>query len=274
MGYKFIYRDKIDKDAPKNEHVIAIEKNNAGNKKGFVYVKEISGKTEKNIVELTDEKNHFEMVPFITPHKKDPPEKKEDEYWDAMHFFIFGMTGSGKSYWINKTVNNLKKQDKYKNHEVYLICDPGIDDDPSFHFDRCRIDLKKPEFYNEATWKDFKNGIVIFDDIDALSKGALNFIRELQKQLVQNGRKEGIVTFNVSHSAKNWKHTKYVCEESTYIVCFPTHNWNMTQNFLKDCLKYDKNELSKIKHLETRALVLRRSYPNYYISEDKIEFIE
>lgn len=204
-----------------------------------------------------DEK--FQPVPIIKSNEK-----------NTTYSYVAGASGCGKSYFVAKWIENLKKQSKFKDHDVYVIS-PQTEDDPAFEkLGYFRLDITFPDFA-QLTFEDFKDSIVVFDDLTSLHDKRLSFfITMLQKACLENGRKLNISVISVNHALKDWMKTKYVIGESPYYTIFPNSNYNECAKFLKSYASFDKFQLEYVKELDTRALTIHRNSPNYMISDHEI----
>jgi Cdc6-like AAA superfamily ATPase len=134
---------------------IAILKNNTTKKEKPIHVSE---STE-------DVRNPFEIIEAepnetiqLTPSSKD----------ERSIIYVVGRSGSGKSYWTTNYVKEYLK--KFKKNKVYLIS-PISDDKNINSLKPIRINPNSVEFYNDPpVCEDFKNSILICDDIEAYDK--------------------------------------------------------------------------------------------------------
>ena len=164
-----------------------------------------------------------EIKALIKQKSDDIPKYKEenvivDKNYNNIHMYISASSGSGKSYMAAEIIKLLLTHPKYQNHRVFIICDPMADKDKNFDgiktmpiIDKkmsppIRVDVLHPEFQGYS-YKDFRNSIVLFDDISAIDKKFKGSVLSLQKNILQNSRKIGCVSINISHSAKHFLET-------------------------------------------------------------------
>jgi chromosomal replication initiation ATPase DnaA len=78
--------------------------------------------------------------------------------------YICGQSGSGKSYFTSNYVKQYKKQ--YPKNDIFVIS--SIDEDKSIDILKpIRINVLNPDFLDDdISLEDFKDSLVIFDDID------------------------------------------------------------------------------------------------------------
>ena len=83
-------------------------------------------------------------------------------------YYITAPSGSGKSYLAKQIIQEYHKQNP--KHNVY--CFSSLETDPTLDTLKYikRVKLNKPEYLEtEFTAEDFKDSLVLFDDVDVLS---------------------------------------------------------------------------------------------------------
>jgi hypothetical protein len=204
--------------------------------------------------------NIFRPVPVIKPHEQ-----------NLISCYVCGPSGSGKSFYTAFLVKLLHKQPRFKKAKIYLISSQQMDDKA---FDILgtyyKLNINSSDFVR-LQWTDFKDSIVVFDDVNSFgSKPLEKFINQLQISLVQNGRKNNIAILNINHSLRDYMRTKYIIEESSSQVLFPKSDFKNCRSYLTDKLAFDKDDIEKIKSLDTRGVLFYREYPQYYVSDREI----
>ena len=221
---------------------------------------------KSSLIITDDDKSKFQPVPIV----------KNNEL-NAISFFVAGVSGSGKSYYVAQLVNNIKTLDRFKDADIFLITgqtkpDPAYED----HIDKyMKINLDSEDFFT-LTYADFENSIVIFDDVNSLGNRALEgFIFNLQKSLAENGRKNNIALININHASRDFTRTKYIIHESNYFTLFCASNFNDSKKFMKSYLDYDENEIKQVKRLSrhTRSVTIHKSNPQYILSDREIRLL-
>jgi len=102
----------------------------------------------------------FQIIPSVS---KDNIKKQRQV------IFVAGQSGSGKSYYTDKYVNQYKK--KFPNNPVYLISKLTEDETLDANKHITRINIYHDDFLeDDISYKDFANSLVIMDDIDAMGK--------------------------------------------------------------------------------------------------------
>ena len=134
------------------------------------------------------------------------------------------------------------------------------------------------EDLNEIKYYDFKNSLVIFDDIEniSFSKKINNKLMKLSNEILNLGGQDKISIIMISHVMMNYKITKNIINECNKIVMFP-HSGIYAQyyNYLKEYMKYGKNIIEHILNSEnSRWVILSKQSPNYIITQKKIEILK
>jgi len=183
--------------------------------------------------------------------------------------YIFGQSGSGKSYYVYLFAMNYKKL--YKKNPIYVFSTlesdkEGLDRIPNIK----RIALNE-EFLNDeiVPIEEFKNSLIIFDDVDNIaSKPLKKKLWSYMNSMLQTGRHFNIsmcITFHVSASGHE---TKMIINEATSITYFPATIGNRNLKYMLDSyLGLDKQQILKIKKLNSRWITVVKSYPKVILSE-------
>ena len=244
--------------------------------------------TSSSDTEDSDEDNENDNLPKLKVDSNDnffsPVPYVKDNEISAISYFIAGVSGSGKSHYTSQLVNNILTLKRFNNighlkeaADVYLITSAVLDD-PAYEKSLkkyFKLDINHDDFFN-LTFSDFKNCIVIFDDVTSMSnKNTEIFIARLQKSIGENSRKSNVAMVSISHQSRDFNKTKYLIHEANYYVLFPHASWNDSKKFLKSYLDYDDNQLKKIKKIstKTRGICIHKCCPIYTIS-DKLIYLD
>ena len=210
----------------------------------------------KSGVIKSSENLKFESVPIV----------KMNEL-NNVSYMVAGTSGSGKSFYVAHLVNNIKRLDRFKEADIFLITSPTSKPDKAYedHIDKyMKINLDSDEFYT-LTSADFENAIVIFDDVNSLQNRHLEqFIFNLQKSLAENARKNNVALIHINHASRDFNRTKAIIHESAYYTLFPSANFNDTKKFLKSYMDWDEDQIKQIKRLSrhTRSVTIHKSNCN------------
>lgn len=201
------------------------------------------------------EGRHYQLIPNIN--------KQRDI------IYITGASGSGKSFWSASYATQYKKI--FPKRNVYLISslteDSSIDKIKGLK----RIKLT-PEFLNEdIQCSDFKESLVIFDDCEALTDKRMRAkVQGILNQLLTIGRHHNVSVCNLTHSACNGAETKLILNESNAITIFPSGLGGRSLKYLlEQYLGLDKNQIKRVKSVDSRWVTIIKSYPMVCLSEQE-----
>jgi hypothetical protein len=232
---------------------IAILKNKSTKKEKPIHVSEV----------VEDVRNPFETIE-ATPNEyiQLAPSSKDER---AM-IYVVGMSGSGKSYWTTQYVKEYLK--KFKKNKVHLIS-PISDDKNINSLKPNRINPNSTEFYNDPPeCEDFKDSILICDDIEAYDKKTTAKVMNLVNSIATTGRHHNVSLMMLCHTATNGQMSKILLNECHAIVLFPANMTGKSSKYLLDnYFGLDKNQIKKIKSVDSRHIAILRSYPMIIQSE-------
>jgi hypothetical protein len=152
----------------------------------------------------------FQQIPFVT--KSDP----------RNCLYLTARSGAGKSYYAKEWIDEFRKL--HPKFEIYLFSslanDSGsLDKIKGLH----RVKLNK-EFVNETfdVEQDFKDCLVIFDDVDDVKDKAVKAqLENIEHMILQNGRHTRTFFIRTSHMACNGAQTKRILNESHTVTLYP-----------------------------------------------------
>ena len=200
----------------------------------------------------------------------------EDDQRFAM--YISGISGSGKSSFSRKCIEELRKQKKFKKYPVWFIstrdcntCDHAFEGLKDFN----PLNIYNDKFL-DIDYTDFENSIVLFDDWNQLNKKDELFlhIMELLKKMLELGRKLNIEIIIINHLTSNFNETRSIIFEATTYTLFPRSNLNSVQKFVENYITKDK-EISKkiamIRGSQYTPLIINKVSPQYLMSDKWIQ---
>lgn len=218
------------------------------------------GETKKcqaplNEIKLKDKPNlHFQNI----PNKKTERSIR----------YVTGASGSGKSYWTKMYTEEYHRM--YPKRDVYIIS--SLSDDTTLdklkYLKRLRI--HEPEFLMEPiTAEDFKDSLVIFDDTDCLvNKNLKNKIDGILNSVLETGRHFNVEVIYTSHLACNGKDTRRILNECKSVTIFPSGLGGKSMKYLLDnYFGLDKDQIKKIKKLQSRWVTIQKGFPMSVISD-------
>jgi hypothetical protein len=181
--------------------------------------------------------------------------------------YVTGSSGSGKSYYTKAYCDCYRKI--YPKRDIFLFS--SLSDDSSIDKIKGLKRIKiTPEFLSEdISAKDFENSLVIFDDTDCITQKAQKIkLQGILNSVLETGRHFNTSVVYTSHSACNGNDTKKILNEAHSITIFPTGLGGRSLKYLLDqYLGLDKEQIKKIKKLESRWVTITKTYPMCVISE-------
>lgn len=190
-----------------------------------------------------------------------PLPNENDE--DADHYYIAGQTGAGKSSMVG---NIIKEIPKGKKKDIFVFS--TFDDDKALdELKPTRINIDEDMIDEPIQKEELQNSVVIFDDIDKIRPAKLaKACRDLRDDLLQNGRKMGIKCFTTSHQIMDYKSTRDCLNCTQKIVIFPqATSPHHISRFLKVYMGFDKNQINKVKNINTRSILFSTNFPRYML---------
>jgi len=182
--------------------------------------------------------------------------------------YVFGASGSGKSYWIKQYLQEYHKM--YKNREVFLFS--SLSDDKAFDSLKFvkRMKIKEEKFMStDLTAEDFKDTLCIFDDVDVINQiKTRKKVMELLNNLLETGRHYNVSVIYTSHLASNGLESRRILNEAHMMVCFPTNiSGRASKYFFENYLSLNKDQIIKLKNLPSRAVCFIKSFPQLIVWE-------
>jgi hypothetical protein len=216
---------------------------------------------------------------------------------------VIGASGSGKSVWIGKVVEQIAKtkfepmddedEDPPAVMEIGMPLDgeivifSAIKSDPAFDNQEfngrtpIRVQISSPNIMSIRP-ELFNNCILIFDDIESYSGDAKvsKFINKFRDECMENSRHYKTDLISVSHNALAAQKNKMVKHESTGVVVFPINNqYKSLSNFLTSYLGYDKTQVDYIlkdltKKYYSKFTFISKQNPQYLITSHSVELMD
>jgi len=243
--------------------------------------KEVEDGIHKKIIDVFQKKykdgkrmeayeGHFEIIPNPT---------------ESERIYMCAPSKAGKSWQIARYVEKYKII--YPDNLIHLISDTKKDE----NFDGLNINRIDLEWIYESFRKlnkneeridepicveDFKNSLVIFDDIDSImDKKVLETVIKLNDVIYDRGRHDNISIIRTNHKAtenKNGNQTKTSIENSDIIYVFPTSGNQGSIKFILSHFTGLKIEDNKsILKMNTRWVAIRKTAPIMMVSENLIK---
>lgn len=180
---------------------------------------------------------------------------------------VCGQSGSGKSTYIKKYCLEYKKS--YPKNDIYMFS--NLKDDETLKdlkINRIKIDedlLKEP-----LTVEDFKDTLVLFDDIDVIREKPLkNAVYQIMNEILETGRHFNVSCIMTVHYP-NKPNIRTMLNECHAFIYFPWGAIKSTNYVLENYLGVDKDNLKKIKSTKSRWACVFRNFPQAVLTEKNI----
>lgn len=192
-----------------------------------------------------------------------------DKHTERQIMYITGASGSGKSTYIAKYCKQYKKV--FPDNEIYVFS--ALTEDESL--DACepkRIIIDDRMISDPLTVNDFRDSMVIFDDIDVISnKKHRDAVYNLLNALLETGRHTKTSVFISNHLPTAGKDTRRVLNEAHSVIWFPHSGSGVgMKRLLCDYLGLDKDINKKLRKMKTRWACLYKQYPQILMTEQNI----
>lgn len=244
-----------------NNIVRALEKNKdvIGNEKLVKLFEKSKKKIENNLSkEIILQSGEMQFL----PSQKNPKGEVQRHV-----IYISGMSGSGKSTWIGNYM--LEYNIMYPKNEIFVFS--RLSEEKAFekvkNLKRITLDDDFLDANDEDpfTSEDFKNTLVIFDDVDTLHDEKIKkIVINLRDDLLETGRRYNINMCITNHIILNYNKTRTLINEATHYVFFKGVNKMMLTRFLKEYIGISsKDDLNKIFTLPSRWTLISKTYPSY-----------
>lgn len=170
-------------------------------------------------------------------------------------FYVSGMSGSGKSTYVNKIINSYTKF--FKNNKVYLFSNKE-EDESYTNKNIIRVKLDEELIHEPIELDEIKNSMVIFDDIEGVpNKKIMNELDRLRDVILQQGRSYKVYFCYVSHLANNYKQTRTILNECHSITIFPAMTTTYSLKYLLEkYFGFGKDDIKKLLSLESRWITI------------------
>ena len=235
--------------------------------------KKSKSKANTPIVSVSDKTNGI-VRPFNELSLRD----KEDQVFQIIPnpsterqiLYVTGSSGSGKSYFTKNYCNEFVKI--FPKRPIYLFSSIGDDSSIDSIKGLKRIKFGKDFLEEEFEINDFKDSLVIFDDVDCITDKKLRTkVNGILGMILETGRHTNTYCIYTSHLACAGNDTKRILNEAHSITFFPATAGGRTLKYLMDnYLGLDKKEINHVKKLPSRWITVLKTYPKSIVSEKDI----
>ena len=190
-----------------------------------------------------------------------------DKETERSILYITGPSGSGKSYYTRNYILEYKKMFSKNNIYIFssLDSDETLDKIPKIK----RVKFTDKFLLYDFKITDFKDSLVIFDDVDAeTNKFKKKKIFDILSMILNTGRHERVSVVFTSHLSCAGNETKLILSECHSITIFVKNMGNRSLKYLLDSyFGLDKHQINYIKKIDSRWITLIKTYPSVLISE-------
>jgi Cdc6-like AAA superfamily ATPase len=182
--------------------------------------------------------------------------------------YITGASGSGKSTFTRKYVEQYKK--KYKDREVYLFS--HLKDDPSLDSVKPkRFKMESSLYENPLKVEELADSCVIFDDCECQpDKKIREAVLSIMNQVLEVGRHYNITALITNHLPSDRNNTRRVLNEVMIFTYFPASAGGKIKYVLQNYLDVDEKKIKYFKRINSRWLCIRKHYPQCWISQHEL----
>jgi hypothetical protein len=194
-----------------------------------------------------------------------------EEQGQRQMVLVSGCSGSGKSTWTGQYI--LAYHSMFPKNRVIIISkkleDPEYD---KYRFIK-RLDIDETLLQDQPlTAADFKDSLVIFDDIENITPTLLKSeVYRIKDDLIETGRSDNVYIILCTHLSMNGKETRRDLNETDTFVIFPG---NSSPYQLKRLLinygGLDIKEVDRIIKAPSRWVAVFRHAPRHVVTENEI----
>lgn len=224
-------------------------------------------KTRRISVEPSKENVSEYLTTISTRKPKEHIQHIPNKKTERSILYITGASGSGKSYYTRNYCNEYRKM--FPKNDIYLISSVTEDSSIDKVKDLKRITLDNNFLGADLNVNDFKNCMVIFDDTDCITNKMMKMkVNNILNMLLETGRHTNTSVIYTSHLATNGLDTRRILNECHSVTIFPTSLGGRTLKYLlENYFGLDKDQIKKIKKLNSRWVTLVKGFPMVVLSE-------
>ena len=190
-----------------------------------------------------------------------------DKETERSILYITGPSGSGKSYYTRNYILEYKKL--FSKNNIYVFSSLDSDETLDKISKIKRIKFTDKFMMYEFKINDFKDSLVIFDDIDAeTNKLKKAKIYSILSMILNTGRHVRCSVVYTSHLSCAGNETKLILSECHSVTIFVKNAGNRSLKYLLDSyFGLDKHQIDYVKKINSRWVTLVKTYPSVLISE-------
>lgn len=199
-------------------------------------------------------------IPNESKFQQIPDKTREREI-----LYITGCSGSGKSTYTRKFIEQVKKSKK--DIPIYLFS--ALPDDESLDSIKpLRVQLDDSLLEDPIDIKEFENSVLIFDDIDVIPNRKIREeVIKIMNLGLEVGRHYKIIMVITNHLPTNGRDTRRILNEASSFTYFPHSANARIKYFLTEYVGVDKKMIAYFKKQNTRSVTIFKNYPMCYLCE-------
>jgi len=184
--------------------------------------------------------------------------------------YVFGCSGSGKSTYISNYIDEWIK--KHRDWRIILFSEVR-EDSKLDKFHPIRVKLDDALAGDNFTGEDFKDSLVIFDDIEGLDKPLQKEVVRIMNTILTTGRHYNTTALITAHNPSDRNRTKVILQECHSIVYFPHGSPPRTIDYvMKDYAGMDQSHVRYCSKKMYRWVHYYKHYPPYILTDTEIFF--
>ena len=178
--------------------------------------------------------------------------------------YVVGASGSGKSH-IARMIAEAYRQ-LFPDRHIILVSKLSQDDTLDNMMGGPPSRLNIPSLLEEEPdIEDFRDCLVIVDDVDALPKKELDAVNTLVNDIAITGRHTNTSMLYLSHHITNYSKTRLILNEATCYVVYPqTTSRHALKYLLETHVGLDKENIKKLRQMG-RWVCIQKNIPPYVI---------
>lgn len=216
-------------------------------------INKIDPKKNKDIYNENDKNNIKNYLEEIILDSDEYIQQIPDKKIERSVLYITGASGSGKSYYTREYIKQYRIT--FPKNGIYLFS--SLNEDATL--DKLtyikRVNLDDGFLSTPFTIEDFKNSLIIYDDIDVISyKPMKRKLYEIMDMILQTGRHSRTSFIFTSHQANKGNDTKMILNECHSITIFPNNMGKRTSQYLLEGMfGFDRDDIKKIRKIGTKS---------------------
>ena len=205
---------------------------------------------------IIDDDGVFQPLPYVCEEQTD-------------RIYVAGPSGSGKSTYCSKYIAEYQKM--FPKNE-FIIFSRVSEDKPLDKLKPIRIPIDEELLDNPMNEDEYKNSIMLFDDIDTVKNVEVRkSLQNLRDDVLETGRHDNAYVVSTAHLINNNKATRAIVNESNSITFFPQSSGGKAiKYFLEVYAGLDKKAISKVFDEDSRWCTIRKLAPQLLIFDKRI----